>query len=283
MQKKRNPALKLIILLFAFFALTSSRSFSAETVDFFATVSSSKDTGMIKMTTDLLFNQFQTVDGYTVRDRRNETYISGASTANISFFAEIQEDPDGGWLCTLNAIKPDGKQNVSATKKYDSYYKILLDARPSLENLLTNLTGNIQIPEERTAAQEERAKSTVPGDTQLDAIAGTWTGEELIEKVLILRGGRGFVIFKNGASMNISVTVQDDSIKIRQNGRPNASFFPEIPRQEALKNAQTASPIEWNMTLSGNTLSGKKTTLVEDKNSPTGIKEGEIEVSWTKR
>lgn len=279
MQSKKNPALKTIILFLAVFAL------SAETVDFFATASSSKDSNMIKMTTDLFFAQFQAVDGYSVNDRRNENYNPSAETRNISFYAEIQEDTDGGWLCTLNAIKADGKQNVSSTKKYDTYYKILLDAKPSLENLLKNLSGNIQLPSsQETQNQENREQQTsYANENSIEAIAGTWTGEPLIEKILILRGGRGFVIFKNGASMNISITVQGNSIKIRQNGKPNASFFPEIPRQEALKNAATASPVEWNMTLSGNTLSGKKTTLVENKNSPEGISQGEIEVSWTKR
>ncbi|HAZ96259.1 MAG TPA: hypothetical protein DCW73_03225, partial [Treponema sp.] len=88
MQSKKNPALKIIILFLATFA------FSAETVDFFATVSSSKDSNMIKMTTDLFFAQFQTVDGYSVNDRRNENYDPGAETRNISFYAEIQEDTD---------------------------------------------------------------------------------------------------------------------------------------------------------------------------------------------
>ena len=238
------------------------------------------------MTTDLFFAQFQAVDGYSVNDRRNENYNPSAETRNISFYAEIQEDTDGGWLCTLNAIKADDKQNVSSTKKYDTYYKILLDAKPSLENLLKNLSGNIQLPSsQETQNQENREQQTTSyaNENSIEAIAGTWTGEPLIEKILILRGGRGFVIFKNGASMNISITVQGNSIKIRQNGKPNASFFPEIPRQEALKNAATAAPVEWNMTLSGNTLSGKKTTLVENKNSPEGISQGEIEVSWTKR
>jgi len=279
LQSKKNPALKIIILFLATFA------FSAETVDFFATVSSSKDSNMIKMTTDLFFAQFQTVDGYSVNDRRNENYYPGAETRNISFYAEIQEDTDGGWLCTLNAIKADGKQNVSSTKKYDTYYKILLDAKPSLENLLQNLSGNIQLPSQPEPQNQESQEPQISSanENSIEAIAGTWTGEPLIEKILILRGGRGFVIFKNGASMNISITVQGNSIKIKQNGKPNASFFPEIPRQEALKNAANAAPVEWNMKLSGNTLSGKKTTLVENKNSPGGISQGEVEVSWTKR
>lgn len=279
MQSKKNPALKIIILFLAILA------FPVETVDFFATVSSSKDSNMIKMTTDLFFAQFQAVDGYTVNDRRNENYDPGAETRNISFYAEIQEDADSGWLCTLNAIKSDGKQNVSSTKKYDTYYKILLDAKPSLENLLRNLSGNIQPPSqpELQGSEKEGAQDSPPQENSIEAIAGTWTGEPLIEKILILRGGRGFVIFKNGASMNVSITLQGNSIKIKQNGNPNASFFPEIPRQEALKNASTAAPVEWNMKLHGNTLSGKKTTLVENKDAPGGISQGEIEVSWTKR
>ena len=67
MQSKKNPALKTIILFLAVFAL------SAETVDFFATVSSSKDSNMIKMTTDLFFAQFQAVDGYSVTEETKTT------------------------------------------------------------------------------------------------------------------------------------------------------------------------------------------------------------------
>lgn len=60
-------------------------------------------------------------------------------------------------------------------------------------------------------------------------------------------------------------------------------LFPRNSAARSIENAATAAPVEWNMTLSGNTLSGKKTTLVENKNSPEGISQGEIEVSWTKR
>jgi hypothetical protein len=250
-------------------------------VDFFATVSSSGDTNMIKMTTDLFFAQFQAVDGYTVNDRRNETYSAENSSAGIAFFAEIQEDEDG-WVCTLNAIKSDGEKNVSSTKKYNTYYKILLDAKPSLENLLKNLSGNVGAVNPAENFQDSGKNSLLQGEEILDNIAGTWTGEDLIEKILILRGGRGFVIYKSGASMNVSVSVEGSSIKIKQSGKPNASFFPEIPRSEALKNAAGALPIEWNFSLSGNTLSGTKTTLVQDKKT-NGVSSGEISVTWTKQ
>lgn len=276
MQAHRNLAVIITVLFL------SPLIFSTESVDFFATVSSSEDANMIKMTTDLFFTQFQAVDGYAVHDRRNETYSRSKETASIAFYAEIQEDTEGGWLCTLNAIRSGGKQNVSATKKYDTYYKILLDAKPSLENLLRNLSGNIEIPHSQQQEKNLQPVSLAAGE-MLDTIAGTWEGESLIEKILLLRGGRGFVIFKNGASMNVSVAVDGNTVKIRQNGKPNASFFPEIPRAQALKNAAEAPLIEWNMTLYGDTLAGTKTTLVPDKKSLSGVSAGTVDVTWTKR
>ena len=114
-------------------------------------------------------------------------------------------------------------------------------------------------------------------------LAGTWSGEELIEKILILRGGRGFIVFKNGASMTISVSIEGESVTVKQYGKSNASFFPELPRQEALKIAATASPIEWKLKLDGNTLAGTKKTLVADKKSSTGVSEGVVNVSWVKQ
>ena len=260
----------------------------AETVDFFATVSSSKDSSMIKMTTDLFYTQFQSVDGYTVNDRRGETFDPTVATRGIAFYAQIEEDPEGGWLCTLNAVEADGKRNVSSTKKYDTYYKILLDAKRSLENLLENLAGDIELPTAASQKHEMQASNLAAGEL-LETIAGAWSPQEneLIEKALILRGGRGFVIFKNGASMNVSVSISPSdagsAITIKQIGKPNASYFPELPREKALQSASDAPPIEWRMMLYGQTLSGIKKTLLADDTSPSGVRPGEVEITWSKR
>lgn len=260
---------------------------AAESVDFYATVSSSADSGMIKMTTDLFFNQLQSLDGYTVTDKRGSTYDpSTAARTSIAFFAEIQEDSDGSWICTLNAVKASDGKNVSETKKYASYYKILLDAKSSLENLFRNLSG--EAPVQDSPAQASVPRNYTPPqqaqespDSALDDLAGTWRGEQFIEKILILRGGRGFVVFKNGATMNISVTITGKNVRIVQTGGSNASFFPEIPRQLALQNAPGAKPIEWNLTLTDKaTLKGVKSTLVE--NSGSGVTDGTLEVTWSK-
>ncbi len=262
-----------LLMLFISFRLCATQ------VEFFATVSSSSNSGMITMTTDLFFNQLQSLDGYTVIDKRDVRYNEEIATAsNISFYAEIQEDSSGEWVCTLNAIKSDEKKNVSETKTYSSYYKILLDAKASLENLLTNVTGGGQ---ERESSVSQN--SSAGQNAGIELIAGTWAGEQNIDRIVILRGGKGFVIFKNGASMNISVSINGSSVSIKQTGRSNASFFPDLPREVALKNATQAAPIEWSLTLTdSSTLKGSKTTLVSDESRPSGTSIGTLPVEWKK-
>lgn len=275
-------SVKLFLLTLLIFSLAQG-TFAAETVDFYATVSSSSDSNMIKMTTDLFYTQFQGISGYTIIDKRDRNYSSeNRVSTNVSFYAEIQEEENGQWTCTLNAIKSSANKNITLTKTYDTYYKILLDAKPSLENLLVNLNAGKSSKEE--TVMQNQAKDKEPrGPNILDSIAGTWGGEDYIEKIMLLRGGRGFVVFKNGASMNITVTARGNEITVRQQGSPNASFFPELSRETALKNAMTASPIEWTLTLKDNTLSGVKSTLVQDQDSETGVSQGTVNVTWTKR
>ncbi len=256
-------------------------------VDFYATVSSSKDSNMLRMTTDLFFTQFQALDGYTVNDKRDTNFSEeNAVSSNIAFYAEIQEDSAGGWLCTLNAIKKSGNKNVSITKKYASYYKILMDAKSSLENLLANLNSNLTTQNELENKTSLLPQAESPA-LDLDFLAGTWTGEEAITKIILTRGGRGFIIFKNGASMNVSVELENSGSKtivvIKQTTRANASFFTELSRSLALQSAVDAPAIEWNLTLiSDDTLEGTKKTLLEDPENPGKVKSGTVSIKWKK-
>ncbi len=249
----------IILLLF------EASLFAIDNVDFYGTVSSSSDTNMIKMTTDLFFTQFQSLEGYAVSDKREQKYADSVVAKNLSFYIEVQENESNGWECTLNIIKPVDKKTISVSKTYDSYYKILLDAKDSLAKLIENMKNNIQSQSPPQTSEKNKTPSPNAQEEQVsltDIIAGTWLGEKYIEKIIILRGGRGFIIYKNGASMNISVKVTDTKVQIRQIGKFNASFYPELDRETALQNAENASPIEYNLELADEkTLQGTKTTF----------------------
>ena len=139
-----------------------------------------------------------------------------------------------------------------------------MEAKNSLQELLEDFRNH----NPNTTFQNENSSPKTNISLSLDTLSGTWKGDNHISKIVILRGGKGFVIYKNGASMNIQVSIQDNMIFAQQTSRANASFFPDLPREVALVMANNASPIQWKLSLvDDNTLSGEKLTLMPTENS----------------
>lgn len=237
------------------------------TVYFYGPVTSSQDT-TTKLTSDLFFSQLQSTSGYILIDNRNiiweEDFVNQISQSDTAFFyVEIHKNQEN-WECTLTIIDSETKKRVSKTEIFDGYYKILMEAKNSLQELLEdfrNQNPNTTFPKETSSPKTSISLS-------LDNLSGTWKGDNHISKIVILRGGKGFVIYKNGASMNIQVSIQDNMIFAQQTSRANASFFPDLPREVALVMANNASPIQWKLSLvDDNTLSGEKLTLMPTENS----------------
>ncbi|MFA6855690.1 MAG: hypothetical protein WCR31_00645 [Treponema sp.] len=291
-------------VIYAIIAIIQLHPLVAETirsVDFLGIVSTDVDRNMVKMTEDLYYAQMGEISGFTVIDKRavgfSEKYISegkpdfSVTTSPFFFYVLIKKSSQNTekWICTLTITDKIRGNSYSDSKEYDSYYKILMESKSVLqsffEHFVTSL-NTIATPEKST--KNTLDISSVDSDTfsssiSTDMLAGTWSGEEFIDKIVILRGGRGFIIFNNGATMNISVDIDKTAKKviITQTGKANASFFPDIPRKTALEAATTALPIQWNLSLKdANTLTGTKSTLVSDGEES---KPGTVAVSWTRK
>jgi hypothetical protein len=303
--------MKRVLLIFSASFLFSIPFFGKEPlhVDFFGVFSSSHsiDKNMLDMTKNLYYTQLQEMANITVTDKSNiisdaaagsnserppvfdPAVIDSADSGKIAFFAEIQEHETdvNSWTCILYAQNMQTGKKVSIINEYSSYYRILTDAKKSIENVLSRLQADISGKDEQNTTDQQPSVPIAPSTTE--SVAGTWYGEEYIDKIVILRGGRGFIIYKNGAAMNITVSVKKDSrqetaVTIAQAGKSNASYFPELPREIALDNAPSAPPVEWQFILiSSDTLKGSKTTLITDPASPTGASKGIVEVTWTRR
>lgn len=265
-------------------------------VDYYGVVSASSDTNMLKMAQDVFYTQLKSIDGIIVDDKRpdiskasSEIPVFTKTNARIYFYAEISDQKsDAGqalWNCRFNAVTSSDGITHTATENYESYYKILVGAKNAIEKVLSDLKA--PAPEFATADKNNLAADFKTG-VDIESLAGTWNGEPYADKIIILRGGRGFVIFKNGATMNIKISVKkatidgkDTNLEIAQVGKSNASFFPELSREQALACAAKASPITWNFTLtSADTLEGIKNTVIPTND---GIEQGTINSSWTRR
>ncbi|WP_407427660.1 hypothetical protein [Treponema sp.] len=294
----KNFYKKLFNLYVLVFFLTSIQLTSAESVlvDYYGVVSKSSDTNMLKMAQDVFFTQLKSIDGIEVDDKRPN--LSKASTvlpdflhtnAKIFFYAEITDTKNESgqtiWNCKFNAVTQSDGITHSATENYESYYKILVGAKNAIEKVLSDLK---EPAPEFISANKANIEADFNTGIDIESLAGTWSGEPFTDKIIILRGGRGFVIFKNGATMNIKITVKkatiegrNTTLEISQVGKSNASFFPELPREKALACASTASPITWNFSLtSHDTLEGTKTTVISTN---SGTEPGILNSSWIRR
>lgn len=273
----------LTILAVLFFSLQSAIC-QPYNIDYYGIVSSEIDDNMAKMLSDLYYTQFQEISSFYVTDKRTQDCLKSIpsndsiDSSNFSFYSIITKE-NAKWISNLT-IK-NKNLNHSVKKEFDSFYKILMEPKDILQASLKDLV--LQKTVTSTEEESEQPQINLP-QISTEFLSGTWYGENNIDKIVIMRGGRGFVIFNNGASMNISVELSNASkktIKIKQNGRSNASFYPDLPRQIALKVAVNANPIEWNFELlDDNTLKGKKSTLISaNEDAIPGI----IDVTWHRR
>lgn len=273
------------ICLLAVFSLFISSFAQKYSIDYFGIVASGLDDNMSKMTSDLYYTQLCEINSYTVIDKRNGIRMDNSPSTGdfedgkISLYAVISKKENSSkWISTITIYDSSKKITLSEAKEYDSYYKILMEPKATLQNTISTLlsgNGNTVTSSQTTSKAATAIQST-------EFLSGTWGGEDTIDKIVIMRGGRGFVIFKNGSSMNITVEIKSSGqIQIIQNGKANASFFPELPREIALKEAVNADPIKWLLTLEDdNTLSGTKSTLIlSDGNAVNG----NLQVTWKRK
>ena len=285
---KRTVLLSILILLFSF--CLSAQSYK---IDYYGIVSNEIDANMSKMTSDLYFTQLSEINNFSVQDKRTTPCLSERpdieelSDSSLSFFTIITKDSKTDkWITTYYVVDKIKDEEHSKRKTYDSFYKILMESKDVLKDTIKQLIENDTA---KTASAAANASKDIPVTgkatiSSTEELSGTWGGEENINKIVIMRGGRGFVIFNNGASMNITVeflnTETDKKIIVTQKGGSNASYYPELKRTAALSAAVSADPIKWTLNLvDNNTLKGIKDTLLPDGDSYI---KGNMNVVWTR-
>ena len=277
---------KAILIIFAVMLLHSPLfSQSKYSIDYYGIVADGVDDNMSKMTSDLYYTQLCEINSYTVQDKRTDIRLASVPASDffsdtaLSLYAVItKKDNSSKWISTISLYDSSRKTVYSESKEYDSFYKILMEPKASLKETIQTLlsgTGN-------TAADTGSSQKSTAKVQSTEFLSGTWGGEDTIDKIVIMRGGRGFVIFKNGASMNITVEIKSNqTIEITQSGKANASFFTELPRELALKEAVNAQPIKWILELNDDdTLSGIKNTLILTDGT---AQSGTLNVTWKRK
>lgn len=291
--------IKSIFLFFLIFSLINLNLFSEEVkkIDFYGVYSQDADKNMLNMTEDLFYTQLRELS-IDLIDKRQQQFSQSEESFNpltydflltsdknsYALFVQIKKLPTLKWECSIFLKKLSSEKTYSTTKEYDSYYKILMESKTNLKGMLIDLLDSTK----NLASASETEEITSDQIISTDVIAGSWKGENFIDKIVIMRGGRGFIIYKNGASMNILINISKNeengspTININQASRNNASYYPELQRKDAMEYAIDAQPIEWSFKLANaKTLKGTKSTLVQ-KMPGVAPEQDIIDVEWTK-
>ena len=283
---KRTVSFSIVLLIFS--AALAAQSYN---IDYYGIVSTEIDANMSKMTSDLYYTQLSEINNFSVEDKRTTPSLSDRpdssefSDGRLSFFTLItKEAKSDKWITTYFVVDKSKNEEHSKRKTYDSFYKILMEPKDVLKDTIKQLIENDKAASTIAASTQDSTVSKGSSIVSTEELSGTWGGEDNINKIVIMRGGRGFVIFNNGASMNITIELSGSegnrTVIVTQKGNSNASFYPDLKRTAALSAAVSASPIKWTLTLAdSNTLKGIKDTLLPDGDS---YKEGNVSVVWTR-
>ena len=208
---------------------------------------------------NLVFSFIKELKTYTIFDLRAQP-VPVDFPVDISvdyiFYGVLKEAPDGIKLELVLKGKEDQVTRM-ISKVYDNINKILLDSRLLVFNLFdfsVRLEGLAD-----SSPQEQRITEFEHIET-VDSLAGSWKGEQGLERVMILRGGRGMAVFSSGVSVSLELKIDNGYLLVTQKGTLQPRQFLNLPDAIAQQAVQKINPPQWRFLVSADKkiLSGTK-------------------------
>ncbi|ULQ60003.1 hypothetical protein K7I13_01320 [Brucepastera parasyntrophica] len=129
------------------------------------------------------------------------------------FYGSLMSKPEG---IQLEIVLKGGPYTVTRliSRVYENSNRILLESRLLVRDLF-DLSISLPDPEPASQVTPQTAETPPPPDTRelvpvtnIDSLAGSWSGENDVEKIMILRGGRGVVVLSSGYPCPLSLSFQ---------------------------------------------------------------------------
>lgn len=203
---------------------------------------------------DLVFSFIREQRNYRVLDMRNDSLPEDLSIppgANYIFYGKLVNRSDG---IQLELVLKGGIFNTTRllSRIYENSNRILLESRMLVRDLFDQ---SIALPEPSSAeitkplslsdSQSDINEENLQHIKNIDSLSGSWRGGEGIEKVMILRGGRGVAVFESGISISLELINGNNELFIRQKGPLLIRQFLNLPDAIAQQAVSIVPPLEW--------------------------------------
>jgi len=158
-------------------------------------------------------------------------------------------------IFTLEIRNTHTNEITKTTTEHKTAGDLALKARSLVENII-----KFSVLSEMELAAANEVEREIPQTITENSIAGTWRGETGIEIIRLQPGGRGTAFFSSGAQMNLSYSIEGNTLKIWQNSPNVERFYYPNPPEIAKLLSQRAEPMRWEFMLysGGNRLRGTK-------------------------
>lgn len=207
----------------------------------------------------LVFSFVRELKTYTIFDLREAPVpkdFPDDDAIDYIFFGILKEVPEGIKLeLVLKGREAQFTRIIS--KVYSALNKILLDSRLLVLTLFDFSVPLEQLSDTRTENEKSREFGYIDS---VDTLAGSWKGEKGLDRVMILRGGRGMAVFSSGVSISLDLKIDNGYLHVTQKGRLEPRQFLNIPDAIARQAVEQTSPPEWRFLVSADKkiLSGTK-------------------------
>ena len=198
---------------------------------------------------NLVFSFIKELKAYAIFDLRNQSVpadFPNDSAIDYIFFGALEDVPEG---IKLELILKGRKDQVTRiiSKVYDNINKILLDSRLLVFNLF-----DFSVPLEQLARSlPQTEQNTEFGYIEtVDSLAGSWKGEPGLDRVMILRGGRGMAVFSSGVSVSLDLKIDNGYLLVTQKGSLQPRQFLNLPDEIARQAVQKTNPPQWRFLVS---------------------------------
>jgi len=147
---------------------------------------------------------------------------------------------------TLEIHNTHTGETYRTTTVHKTASDLVLKARSLVESVFNNPA--------QTATGDTSGKTSDEGTEQPEpvtesSIAGTWRGEAGIEMIRLQQGGRGVAFFSSGAQMNLTYTIENNTLKVRQDCPNVERFYYPLPYGVAKQLSAEADPMHWELLL----------------------------------
>ncbi|MGI5060304.1 hypothetical protein E4N85_05960 [Treponema denticola] len=264
---------------------TGSMLYASPTVGVFKLESKNITEQTTATISNAIFSFVKELKKYDIVDMRSTPVTETDAQQRFDYvFAGKITGLENGIQLELMLKNSSDKITRRISKIYQSVNLILLDSRVLVSDIFDK-SVNLSVtynPED----SDSKENSEVEEVKNIDILSGSWQGEEGLERVELMRGGRGIALLSSGITILLQIRIHEGYLTINQSGKPMPRQFINLPDEIAKKAAEMGKTPSWKFLVSADNkiLVGEKTDIeiIYHGNTLVSVNEVIKKVRWIK-